>query len=334
MTDYHFISGIVLFLSSAIGCTLPFLSKTDLSLVRPLSTGVVFAVALCHLLADASDILDSKYVTDLFANVTGLRGGDLNDVLPVAEWFMCLGIFIMLVIDQWIPCHHHMHFPIIEKGCKVAESNQTEKDRLLSASKCCTLENSSYQKQEVESVEEGNGIANGIANDHAYLTYKQSMTHSKIYATEAAIAIHSIIIGFTIGINPDTSALMGFTFAMIFHQVFEGAALAMMAVQGKLGTKASCILVAMFSFSLPFGILIGLFVYNFANDDGEDVNIGSILFQGIPNALAAGMLIHIGFELMMDDFSHSHHNQGKFPKGKLSLVFLGGLAMCFLAIWA
>merc|ERR1712113_559567 len=112
------------------------------------------------------------------------------------------------------------------------------------------------------------------------------------------------------------------TIAMIFHQVFEGAALAMMAVQGKLGTKASCILVAMFSFSLPFGISIGIFVYNFSNDDWEDVNIGSILFQGFPNALAAGMLIHIGFELMMDDFSHSHDNQGKFPKGKLSLVFL------------
>jgi len=299
MADYHVISGTILLFASFTGCILPFVS-TDLTPIRPLSTGVVFAVALCHVLADAAAILDTVDVTLAFETATGLRGG--GDVLPIAEALVCLGIFVMLVIDQCIPCHHHPHFYEIEGE----SASEREGLSLLPASP--------------------------INNQPRPITIP--VHPAKLYATEASIALHSVIIGFTIGVNPDTTALPGFTIAMIFHQILEGGVLGVMAVNTRIGVSASVILVGMFSASLPVGIGLGMHVYRLAdgNESNGDEWDGSVWFQGVPNAVAGGMLLHIGFELLVEDFGHRH--PGKVPVGKLALVFFGGATMCFLAVWA
>ena len=106
--DVHYKCGIVLFLSSVTGCLLAFQRRFDVTPVRPFSTGIIFGVALCHLLPDSSQALDTQQVTEWFMSVTRLQGsvGDngLYETLPVAETLMCLGIFIMLVIDQCEYC--------------------------------------------------------------------------------------------------------------------------------------------------------------------------------------------------------------------------------------
>ena len=140
------------------------------------------------------------------------------------------------------------------------------------------------------------------------------------------------------GVNPNTNSLVGLTIAMTFHQMFEGVALAMIAQQGDLGFRALLFMVVMFASSLPLGINIGLYTYKFAMasesptiGSDEEIDVGAIVFQGIPNAISSGMLLHIGFELMMEDF---HHKSSDFPASKLILVFIGGFAMCFLTFWA
>ena len=230
----------------------------------------------------------------------------------------------------------------------LSRSEPTEKERLISPN----VGSSQYGSHDISSkikatstveakIEAGIPITTSavtINTTSLHQHHQETMPYTKVYATETAIAIHSIIIGFTIGINPDTSALLGLTVALIFHQLFEGMALAMIAVQSNLGFHACCVLVALFSISLPCGILLGLLVYHFSSTSNNDdeFNMSVIFFQGIPNAIAAGMLLHIGFELMMKDFSHTdrHENTSKFPLMKLALVFLGGATICFLAIWA
>ena len=104
MVDFHYTSALILFCSSVTGCLLPFQRKFDVKPIRPLSTGIVFAVALCHLLPDSSQILDTIQVTEWFMAFTRIQGsvGDdgLYEVLPVTETLVCLGVFIMIVIDQ------------------------------------------------------------------------------------------------------------------------------------------------------------------------------------------------------------------------------------------
>lgn len=320
--DPHYVSGIVLFCSSVVGCCLPFQNRVDVTPVRPLSTGIVFAVALCHLLPDASEILNTEEVTQWFGDTTGLRAsGDVYDTLPVAETLLCLGVFLMLVIDQYIPCPHHQ-LQSVKSTTRYAAVDSAEQEReLLLAPSCCPEPLVSVDLDRSLQVN-GDGTA---------------MAHGKIYVTEASIAIHSVIIGFSIGVNPDTRALAGLTVAMVFHQLFEGVALAMIAVQGGLGVRGRCVLVLVFASSLPCGIVAGLLVYGSAagtNGGAGESDLDRILFQGVPNAVAAGMLLHIGFELLTADFGHHHHLNRKFPTLPLTLVFLGGAVICLLAVWA
>lgn len=174
--------------------------------------------------------------------------------------------------------------------------------------------------------------------------HPKKIPNAKVYATEVAIAIHSIIIGFTMGINPKTDALIGFTVAMVFHQLFEGISLAMIARQGKLTPTALAILVTVFASSLPTGILIGRTLYQIAESagdgeadrgGGDGADLFTLFFQGVPNAVASGMLLHIGFELMVEDFHHNHQTgNAPFPASKLAMAFLGGACIIFLAVWA
>ena len=374
MVELHYKCGAVLFVASVTGCVLPFQRTFDVTPIRPLSTGIIFAVALCHLLPDAGQILDTLAVTQWIRDVTSVPGqlGDdtdgLYETLPVAETLMCLGIFMMLVIDQCIPCPHHQVQKDLERNNndKNNDTNTTrqwneEKSRLLPVSSSSNGGSSSIRTNG------GGGDGGSCHGQHAHTHTQHDYTsittlpssptripNAKVYATEMAIAIHSIIIGFTMGVDPNTDGLIGFTIAMLFHQLFEGVALAMIARQGNLTGNALLLMVLMFALSLPTGIWIGKGVFEYVVlqhntddnnnnnpvDDGSSYNnsndivrldIGTIICQGVPNAIAAGMLIHIGFELMLEDFNH---DTAKFPACKLLLVFVGGLTMCFLTFWA
>ena len=363
MVELHYKCGAVLFVASVTGCVLPFQRTFDVTPIRPLSTGIIFAVALCHLLPDAGQILDTLAVTNWIMDVTSVPGQlgatGVYETLPVAETLMCLGIFMMLVIDQCIPCPHHQVQHDLERNNndKNNDTNTTqqwndEKSQLLPVSSSSNGGISAYT----------NGGGEGSCNGPHARTHTQHDTsttmpssppripNAKVYATEMAIAIHSIIIGFTMGVDPNTDGLIGFTIAMLFHQLFEGVALAMIARQGNLTKSALLLMVLMFALSLPTGIWIGKRVFEYVvlqptdddnnnNNPGDDgsshnivrLDIGTIICQGVPNAIAAGMLIHIGFELMLEDFNH---DTAKFPACKLMLVFVGGFTMCFLAFWA
>jgi len=365
MVDLHYKCGAVLFVASVIGCLLPFQNKFDVTPIRPLSTGIIFAVALCHLLPDAGQILDTLPVTNWLMQTTRLHGSVGNDglyeTLPVAETLMCFGIFVMLVIDQCIPCpHHQVQKPSGKDPCGGDSPPMNgEKTRLLAVADGNghgTVYSSNGTNG--DSIENGHSHLHhhkdehGNAHSHSHHHHhthddddgtnivQQMISNAKVYATELAIATHSIIIGFTMGIDPRTDGLIGFTIAMVFHQLFEGIALAMIAKQGLLNGNSLVFMVVMFASSLPTGIWIGKCIYNYylaqkinSDDaiDNEELDLGTIFFQGVPNAIAAGMLIHIGFELMMEDFNHK---TTKFPTFKIILVFMGGFTMCFLTFWA
>jgi len=266
---------------------------------------------------------------------------------------------LLLLLFLGIPCPHHQTL----SPCHSSSSRQEggEKTPLLPSTMKSNgngdgSSNGSGAAVALTSSSNGHAAAHddvvSMKQSHYNTTTKSNclglvpkIPNAKVYATEIAIAIHSIIIGFTMGINPNTSSLIGFTIAMIFHQLFEGVALSMIARQGNLDVRALVVMVFLFSLSLPTGILIGLIVYRVLDDDddnddssttseedGGELRVSTILFQGVPNAISAGMLLHIGFELMMEDFNHK--SSSTFPTQKLLLAFLGGAMFCFIAIWA
>jgi len=302
--NVHVQSAIVLFAASALGCWLPLFQRNiKVTPIRPFSTGIIFGVALCHLLPDASQILNTSQLTVYILTKTHLQStvdntNGLYDTLPVAETLLCFGIFLMLVIDQCIPCPHHLVPSEVEDG-ELKQLLPTT--TVMEGTKC-----SHHGAIAIPAPTMCNGNHTNTTNS------KSKLPNAKVYATEAAIAVHSIVIGMTMGLNPCSKSLIGFTIAMMFHQLFEGIALAMICQQGSLSATALWCMILTFASSLPVGIGIGVLLYhnlqttNNTTDDTMDTS--TILFQGIPNAIAAGMLLHIGFELLLQDFNHTSTN--------------------------
>jgi zinc transporter ZupT len=165
----------------------------------------------------------------------------------------------------------------------------------------------------------------------------------KSIVLEAAIAIHSVIIGVSLGGAEEGLPVLLAAFA--FHQVFEGISLGSASLQAGYSYKTALIFMAVFALSIPIGIIIGLNVPS--TPDGDKMKA----FFG---CLAAGSLIYTSLvEMVAEDFthfmnshgthshsaSHSHSQHKKFGNKSKAVVmyfsFVAGLiSMTVLAKWA
>jgi len=152
---------------------------------------------------------------------------------------------------------------------------------------------------------------------------------------EVAVSIHSLIVGFSLGVtNQELKSLIGLTIALSFHQLFEGIAMGLAALESNFAKSAFQTLVSIFSFSIVIGAVIGINVaQSFSKKQSSQMEA---LITGVPNALAAGMLLHIGIEFLGRDLGpNSPHKCTNMEKaGKLSLVWFGGGIMALIAFWA
>ncbi len=155
----------------------------------------------------------------------------------------------------------------------------------------------------------------------------------KVYAMEGAIAAHSIIVGFSLGVSAgDNVAIATLAGALVLHQMFEGIALGLAALEANLGKMAYAFLCIVFSTSIAVGVVLGVIAtsYDFSSDDS---GVTEQLCRGIPNAIGAGMLMIIAGEFYGKDFGSGggHDGGGKL---KTFLLGIGGGVMAVLAVWA
>jgi zinc transporter 1/2/3 len=120
------------------------------------------------------------------------------------------------------------------------------------------------------------------------------------YSMEFALTVHSIFIGMTIGIVR-AEELISLLVALCFHQFFEGVALGARLADlpdSSLTVRQMVILVMIFSLSAPIGIIIGIIATSNVSENG----VAYLLTQGIFDGLCAGILLYVGFQLLLHDF--------------------------------
>ncbi|KAK7196488.1 cation transporter [Novymonas esmeraldas] len=142
---------------------------------------------------------------------------------------------------------------------------------------------------------------------------------------EFGVSLHSVFVGLTIGVCPD-SELYTLMLALSFHQFFEGVALGSRLVDAALAPRTEYVFAAVFVLSAPFGAAVGILCVfeHVINTKGSSY----LLTQGILDAVCAGILLYLGFQLLMTDFYvdvRTHIQRVRAPR-----TFL--LAM-LLALW-
>eukprot|EP01041_Mallomonas_annulata_P011674 gene11674-24451_t len=137
----------------------------------------------------------------------------------------------------------------------------------------------------------------------------------KAYSMEIAIAVHSVVIGISLGAEADDSlqTIKALTIALSLHQFFEGVGLGVVVahVRHKLGIAKIILFSLIFGVTLSIGIIIGISIQSstttvqayYSEENGqqveeeheaeEHVNTQQARTTGCLNAIAAGTLVYI-----------------------------------------
>ncbi|KAK5584520.1 hypothetical protein RB653_006132 [Dictyostelium firmibasis] len=306
----------IILVCSALGTVLPILAthirklnipKYSIIFGKSIGIGVILACALIHMLQPSVESLSSSCLPDSFTEGYG--------AYPFL--FALLAAIVMQFLDflflTYITIKHNKKQSLIK-----IDSNEN-----LSTSNTAVVVITPNGGNDTKSVCGGSG-GDGHVHGGSLLMDIKSLKTIEAYLLEFGITMHSIFIGLTVGVVDDSS-LKALLVALSFHQFFEGVALGSRISDAKLSSHwHEALLTLIFSISAPIGIGIGIGVVSSINVNGE-----SFLFvQGIFDAICSGILLYIGFNLMLKDFPD---DLNKLCNGKKYQYLLKiGL---FFAIW-
>lgn len=155
------------------------------------------------------------------------------------------------------------------------------------------------------------------------------------YLLELGIALHSVLIGLTLGTTTDSFTAL--FIALCFHQFFEAIALGAQIANLKTASLRSAIcMVIFFSLTTPVGIAIGIGIHS---GTYNPKSVASLLTTGILDSLAAGVLIYVALvNLITAEMGANAHAFHSLPARLKFLYFialyLGAAAMAVIGRWA
>mmetsp|Transcript_9944 Transcript_9944/g.14965 ORF Transcript_9944/g.14965 Transcript_9944/m.14965 type:complete len:306 (+) Transcript_9944:121-1038(+) len=174
-----------------------------------------------------------------------------------------------------------------------------------------------------------------IQKDSDSESKKQSRGFLSLLLFELGIALHSIIIGVSLGVvsGDEFKTLL---IALTFHQFFEGFALGSAIILSEPSKKKTLATVLAFTLSTPIGIAIGISIRNSFNENSKS----TLLLMGTLEAISAGVLIYMGLvELLTFGLTLNPKFSSK-SSSKASIVsaffglYCGAAAMSVIGKWA
>ena len=298
------------------------------------SGGLVVAVAFCHLLADSvGDLSDDSLVE-------GTPGFPLTMSLAMTGviFLVCLEQMTVVALDMidnyeihptigsTTNCIEQLPPTIIDQSDKGKPKDDRENDACDNPSHLhlqITTEIDINQQQPVTVT------TVSVAEEREKKTFKKQFL--KLILFEFSVALHSVIIGFNLGILttadiPDIKILM---VALGFHQFFEGFSLGTMIIDiQKLSWNSIILFIIAFALTTPIGILIGILTSSTTASDHAN---------GVINALAGGFLIYAGLvEILHEEFARETSKKVSIQQRPVmcASMILGAVFMAILAIWA
>jgi len=277
----HIASVFIILVASAIGCAIPVGVKYlqaewayfAILLGKCTGTGVVLACGFIHMLQPSAQSLTSPCVPWEFN----------TDYNAYAFLYAMLAGIVMQFLDFLFT-----EYAISVAGAKPTAANDK-------------IENSDAEEPAREMHDLGNSRTTGDPHTgHFHPTIKMDGTKRKMieaYMIEFGVTTHSVFIGLAVGVV-DFTTLQSLLTALCFHQFFEGVALGARISDAKFPHLHEFGLTLIFSIAAPIGIAVGIAVVTTMNVNGETF----LLIQGTFDGICGGILIYLGYSLLLIDF--------------------------------
>ena len=155
----------------------------------------------------------------------------------------------------------------------------------------------------------------------------QHSVEGKVLVALSSIILHSVIVGFDLGLQSSSTVVLALLIASVFHQFFEGLSVGMMLKGLREKPMMTRMLSAVFVFTTPIGIVLGMTT--------APSSAGSIA-KGVVNSFAAGSLVYIALvEFVAEELKFLSEAQEPMTRRLMISAFVGGAAfMALLANWA
>eukprot|EP00047_Mylnosiga_fluctuans_P024608 m.164896 g.164896 ORF g.164896 m.164896 type:complete len:366 (-) comp9889_c0_seq2:259-1356(-) len=317
---FHIGAIFIILVTSLTGAVIPLVARHAGTGISPIAlacaklfgAGVILATGLIHMWPEADQSLTNPCLSTTFTeDYTAFAGlFALAAILCVMQLQIAASIYLQ-------SRHKHKHAPTASKSELVAVT---------------TLDGKAADGAHPHHDGHGHGDAD-TGHVHALIFDARVEKHVGTLVLELGIASHSVIIGVTLGVTPDNE-FRPLLAALVFHQFFEGLALASVVIESEF--KRVWVPIAMilfYSITTPVGVAIGVGVHDHYNENAT----GTLLSTGILEAIAAGILVydalvnvitpHIACPLFRDTTTASRAVQ-------LACLWLGAACMAVLAHWA
>lgn len=322
---------VEIMISSLLGAGLPFiyihyqdfdyqsLDKEPLFFIlKSISCGVIIGVALIHLLPDGDEGLSEYYSYPVSFLMTGV-----GIVLSLA-----MEQFTMWMVSTSSATHHHQHpensEALLEHDHLPARISHERTLDYLSNKR-------SLSTAEMIATKRGHSVCEADMIVQVFADANDTKTLLKAYILECAIAVHSIIMGVSLGGmgSDEKGSIKVLMIAFSIHQFLEGISLGCAISSADLSTPKMTGLILFFICTLPIGIIIGIGITS-------EESMTSAVVEGVVNSIAAGILIYVSMvEMMAEEFGNELVRNNYLLKTQMIIgIVLGIAGMAVLAIWA
>ena len=327
--DLHIAAIFIVLVASAIGAGIPTMAKHlrwheigfYIALGKTIGTGVVLACGFIHMLQPAAESLVSDCLPRLFTEVYPAFAYLYALVAALGMQFLDL-MFVEYATSRQLARMQ----PGADAGSVSTNANRKaasaleDKHVLLDSATTSSDVDLPPPSSAAAVISSATTLAtHGKADLHALLHPSRlaeneeahvGHSHPRIeldgttrklieaYVLEFGVTVHSVFIGLAVGVM-GRNGLRALLTALCFHQFFEGVALGSRIVEANFPSRWHEVLMALiFTISAPIGIAVAIAVTSTLNAEGRTF----LLVQGTFDGLCAGILIYIGFTLLVVDF--------------------------------
>ena len=288
-----------------------------LSLSNSFSAGIFLSMGLIHILPESAEML--KELTDI----------------PLA-YILCFLSYALILFIEKIPFnshallhsgHSHRNYHIYERDDDI--QHQSSEDELKVKEEYIeTNKNKEDEKSEqifnikINQIQENPAMRNDHKNSIDNLKQIEKNIERNNYNVEKggltayflllALGFHGLFEGISLGIQPNIRGTLFLFLAISLHKWAASLSLGISFVKSRVKRKQFIIMVLIFAFISPVGIVFGMILSSLASD----------ILAGIFLSISVGTFIYIACsEIIIDEFSSSEYKYSKF------LFFLLGAAI-------
>ncbi|ORY55187.1 Zinc/iron permease, partial [Neocallimastix californiae] len=307
----------IIFLFSFTGTILPIILKKNILFgsIKIFGVGIIVGVAFIHMLIPGDQLLISNNSPHFFKEEHPHFCGAL----------VIIGIIFAHLI-QVLTSHILQTKVVKKKGKEPVVYNDTEKTLSIGS-----IKDISESRPSTSVTTTTTELCCLDEKDFDNIVDKREK-QIVFYLVELSVAIHSLLIGFAFGLS-NVNKIIQLTFALVFHQFFEGIAISSIFLEAKFTRiKPYLVMIGLYTLTLPLGAFIGIIVRESFNDDDS----ASIGIQGCVDIIASGILIYDSLANIL-----SHHTDSKIWNtmsiGKKAIqmfcFYLGLFMMALINTW-